>query len=278
MATMMTALNGATAFTATAVPVLGNINKYNASAGAISSTLPPLASQNVGAYCIVEKDSTDLTYNTATFTTTSGDFFDDTISTTLILNVPGEKRQLQVVSISGTKYWKVTNESLIKHGLAAAAAQVSVTNTTTATDVTPSWTLPAGKLAAGSAFRIKLKGTVQVTSTSGTLTFTPYIQGTALAQTAVMATQTSAAGPVAFTLEFDISVRTTGSSGTAIATPWGIVNFTTPAYLTSTSASTTTVNTTSAASSNVIKVQATWGTANAANSLLVQTATIERVI
>ena len=56
-------------------------------------------------------------------------------------------------------------------------------------------------------------GTVQVQATSGTLTFKPYIGGTA-AQTPTWPPRGSAAGPVAFWLETYVSVSTTGTSGT----------------------------------------------------------------
>jgi hypothetical protein len=111
---------------------------------------------------------------------------------------------------------------------------------------------------------------------SSTLTFTPLVVNTALAQTCQMPSQGSALGPVAFDLRYTITIRTSGSSGTAIAKPFGVINFSTPLYLFSTSASTTTVNTTST-SVPTIGLNAQWGAANASNSLLVDIATIERI-
>lgn len=275
MTTLATVLSGAPAISTATAPALGNINSYNASGGALAVTLPALSTLNVGASCVVEKALADATFNAVTFTATSGDTFDD-LTTARFLVQPGSKHALQVISISGVKYWKVTSSTFLPGVLKTLASELVLATSTTATDII-SVTLPIGVLAAGSTFRIKLKGTVQVQATSGTLTFTPFLQGTALAQTAQLPSQGSAAGPVAFTQEFDITVRTTGATGTAIATPWGVVNLATPVYLASTSTSTTTVDTSAAAASNVLKVQAQWATSSATNSLKVETATIERI-
>ncbi|WP_044109865.1 hypothetical protein [Mycobacterium canetti] len=276
MTTLATILVGADVITANTAPSTGTINRYNASGGALSVTLPALEGLNVGANFIIEKDTHDTTYNSITFTRNGGDTFDDG-STSVALTLPGEKLTIQVIAVNGTKYWKVTNASQPKSGLHAVPAQIALANSNTMTTIIAT-NLPAGKLAVGSTYRVKLMGTVQVKSTSGTLTFTPYLQGTALAATAQMASQVSAAGPVGFVLEFLITVRAVGASGSAIAKPWGTINFSTPLNLTSTSTSTTTVNTTAAAGSNEVAVKAQWATADVSNSLLVETATIERII
>jgi hypothetical protein len=256
---------------------MGTINSYNCASGALSPTLPALAGLNVGASCIVEKYQLDGTLNSVTVGVAGADTFDDG-ATNVVISVPGDKVTLQVVTVTGTKYWKRTNWSQWPRtgGLTALTSQFSLTNSTTSTPVI-SWTIPAGMLAAGSTFRVNLKGTVQTLATSGTLTFTPILQGVSLAQTAQMPSQVVNAAS-GFTLEFIISVRTTGASGTAIAEPWGQINFGTPVILTSTSAAATTVNTSAAASTNNVAVNAQWATASASNSLLVQTAVIERVI
>ena len=109
-ATAAILLNGATAITTATAPTLGNINSYNASGSALSITLPPLSTLNVGAHCIIEKNAADTSTNAITFTTNGADTFDDA-STSVTLMATLEKRTLQVVLISGTKYWKVTNFS-----------------------------------------------------------------------------------------------------------------------------------------------------------------------
>lgn len=275
MTILLTALQAAAVLTANTAPTMGNVNRYNASSATLTPTLPVLSTLNVGATAVVEKDTLDASFNPVTFTAAGSDTFDDG-SLAFALVRGGEKRNIQVVSIGGTKYWKVTGgfSAPAGGGIAAAAAQVSLSNSTTLTQVIG--TNAPVPLNVAATYRIQLSGTVQVASSSGTLTFTPLVVGTALAQTCQMPTQGSAAGPVAFELRYVITVRTTGTSGTVIAKPFGLINFSTPFYLTSTSASTTTINTAST-SIPIIGLQAQWATANASNILLVDIATIERI-
>jgi hypothetical protein len=270
--------NGAAAISTATAPTLGNINTYNASGGALAVTLPALSGCNVGASAWLEKSILDTTYNTVTFTANGSDTFDDG-STSLVLATPLEKRDLQVVSISGTKYWKAGYGYIPKPGLAANASVFTLSNTTTASTIITT-TLPSASLAAGSMFQITINGAVQTAATSGVLLFTPYIQGTALAQTASMASTTSANAASAFQLQYNIAVRTTGSTGTAIAQPWGQINLATTGvvYLANTGGTANTINTTSSASSTALYVTAQWATASASNILTVQTAAIERLV
>ena len=272
MTTLQTVLNGATTITTAVAPTTGNVNTYNASGGALSVTLPALSGVNVGANMIIEKTAADTTYNAVTFTCAGSDSFDDG-STVVAVNAPGENRWIQAILVGATKYWTVISGRDPKQGLVSNSSQVAVTNTTTSTTLITTSLKPA-QLPAGATYRIRLGGTVQVQATSGTLTFTSAIQGVNLAQTAVMATQGSAT-TAGFWLESVITVRSTGSSGTAIASPYGQINFTTPVQLTSTSSSTTTINTTT---SGNLSISAQWATASATNSLLVNTATIQRVV
>ena len=279
MTTLATVLNGAAVITTATAPTFGNINRYNASSGALAITLPALSGMNVGASCIVEKDALDGTLNAVTFTANSGDTFDDAL-TSVALVQPGSKRQLQVIYISGTKYWKITGGLNPKAVLAALTTEFSLSNSSAASTILTT-NLEAGTLAVGSVYRIKMFGTVKVKATSGTLTFTPFLQNTAL-NTIQLASQTSAEGPVGFVLEIDIVVRATGVSGSAIAHGAGTIRFSTNAQinqlLTTTNTATTTVNTTAAAASTALYVQAQFATADANNVLLVEVATIERVM
>jgi hypothetical protein len=132
------------------------------------------------------------------------------------------------------------------------------------------------QLLAGSAVRIQVFGTIQVQSTSGPLTFTTYVGTNASAETFVMPTQTSAAGPVPFTLDAICVVRTASATGTYVTNGYGRIEFATPVLLTPSSIATAVVDTTVA--SPLIKITATWGTNSATNILKVETATIERVV
>lgn len=267
--------------TSATAPQQGYLNLYNASAGALSVPMPALSSCPDGTNLIVAKDPADTTLNAVTFTRSGSDAFLDG-STSFTLTRPGRQVWLQVVTVAGIKYWAVimAGELNMRGGITTITSQVSVTNTNSAFDII-STTLPAASLFAGSVYKAVLDGEIQTSNVaSSSLTFTPYIQGAALAQTAVIASPGVANAASAFHLEFLIVVRSTGASGTAIAKPRGMANLATTGltHLISTTTSTTTINTTAAASSNVLKVAAQWGAANASNSLLVDIATLERVI
>ena len=154
-------------------------------------------------------------------------------------------------------------------------SQFSLANSTTQTDIV-TMTLGSGVLVVGSTFRIIVKGTIQVVATSGILTFRPYIGANAAAQTFVMPTQGSAAGPVQFWLEADVTVRSTGAGGLYVGGGSGLVIIGGWYPLASTSSSGVTVDTT--VSSPVVKLTAQWATADVANILKIETATIEQVV
>jgi hypothetical protein len=275
---VQTTYTAAAVITANTAPSTGTVNRYNASGGALSITLPALSGLNDGANFVVEKYGGDTTLNAVTFTRAGSDTFDDG-ATSLVLTKPGRSVWLQVVTVSATKYWKavVAGEVNQRGGIAANTAQLALNTSTTLTDVITT-TLPAVSLFAGATYRIRLLGTIRVKATSGTLTFTPYIQNTAL-NTIQMATQTSAEGPVGFALEVMVTVRTTGATGTAIAHGWGHIRFATNTalILTSTNTSTTTIDTTSSATPT-LALKAQWQTSDSTNALAVEIATIERVL
>jgi hypothetical protein len=120
--------NAAAPITANTAPAQGYINRYDATAGNLAITLPALSGVDDGANFIVEKYSADVSANTITFTAAGSDTFDDA-TTTLVLRYADEKRSVQVITVSGTKYWKVTQSS----PPATSAAFVVVGRATTAT-------------------------------------------------------------------------------------------------------------------------------------------------
>lgn len=132
-----------------------------------------------------------------------------------------------------------------------------------------------GALVVGTTYRFIVRGTIQTQTTSGVLTFRVYIGANASTETYVMATQ-AAAGPVAFWLMVDATVRSTGASGTYISSGYGEINFATPAKLTSTTTTTAVVDTTLFLPTT--KLTAQWATSSATNILKVETATIERLL
>lgn len=156
---------------------------------------------------------------------------------------------------------------------AAISAPVVVQNTGTEATLVAT-TLPPGILQAGSTYRLTAMGTIQVTGTSGTLTFKDYMGGTAAAQSPQMASQGTAAGPVSFWLETYAAVNTAGTAGTYVAHGQGEIEFGTRVNLQTGSTGTTAINTVTA---TTLKLTAEWATAAANNILTVSVATIERI-
>ena len=106
MTTFLTALGAAAPITTNAAPQMGMANRYNASGGALSVTLPALAGLTVGANCIIQLDILDTSENGLTVTRNGTDVFDDG-GTGFTLTLAGAQRSLQVVEIDAVKVWKV---------------------------------------------------------------------------------------------------------------------------------------------------------------------------
>lgn len=109
MTTLQTPLIGAAALTSSTDPTIGYRNVYDASSGSLSVTLPALSGLNVGARLSVGKS--DSSVNTVTVTRDGSDTFQDA-STSFVMKVPGERVELQVVSVSSTKYWATVSSHL----------------------------------------------------------------------------------------------------------------------------------------------------------------------
>src|SRR5271166_4902004 len=108
---LTTILSGAAVLTTATAPVMGNINRYNATSGALSVTLPALSGLNPSAWCMIEKYVLDVSANTVTFNCNGADTFDDG-TTSLVIAVSGEKHTLQLIAVAGTTYWKRTTNKV----------------------------------------------------------------------------------------------------------------------------------------------------------------------
>ena len=99
-------LQAQTTATTASTPVLGSTNGYNATAGALSITLPLLSATNSGAYFLLQK--TDSSVNTVTFTCASTDTFDDA-TTSVVLSYSMQLVIVQKVTNVSTlaTYWKI---------------------------------------------------------------------------------------------------------------------------------------------------------------------------
>lgn len=151
------------------------------------------------------------------------------------------------------------------------SAGTALASSTTLTDVSvaPQFVLPANFLQAGSAMRFTAFGTFSNTATPTLLLGIYYggVAGTALAATGATTTTTGATN-WPWRIELTTTVRTVGSSGTAISQ--GFVDLGTSLTAVSripipaTALATVSIDTTAA---KALTVGAQWGTSNASNTL-----------
>jgi len=152
------------------------------------------------------------------------------------------------------------------------AAGTALANSTTLTDISalPNYTLPANFLQNGSALRLTAFGVFSTTVTP-TLLLGFYYGGVAganpLATTGAITTGSGVTN-VPWRLEVVTTVRSTGSSGTAMSQGFCLFGTSVSAAsflpVPNTALATTTIDTTSA---KAITVGAQWGTANASNTV-----------
>jgi hypothetical protein len=158
--------------------------------------------------------------------------------------------------------------------LFSQTADPTVANTTPPTGLfgtgVGSLTLPAGLLTAGSVIRITMTGHY---STTGTPTFTLAVNlgGTELATTGAKSLETAASN-IGWKLEFEIVCRTTGATGTVVAS--GIARFRLDGDFGMVKTTAVTIDTTGTLA---ITAPGTWGTADASNSITTQTAVVEHL-
>lgn len=105
MVSVTTPLSGAAVATTGATPAVGTINTYNATSGNLTATLPTLSGLTVGWRLIVAKSDTSA--NTVTVACAGSDKLVDGTTASIVLAIPLEQRELQVVSIGGTKRWAI---------------------------------------------------------------------------------------------------------------------------------------------------------------------------
>ena len=106
MVDVLTPLTATAALTTNAAPALGKVNRYNASAGAMTVTLPALSGVAAGRVVVVQKDELDTSTNVVTVACAGSDTLDSG-GAVIPLRIPGSQRKLQVVTVGSTKYWKV---------------------------------------------------------------------------------------------------------------------------------------------------------------------------
>lgn len=117
--------------TASTAPAIGQTTYYNATSGNLTPPLPALSGLRVGARLAVRRDPADVSQNTVTLTLPGTDKFYSSSATTATFPLSGEQRELQVISVSGTKYWAPAGSvnpiaSLDQRYLAGASKLVSI--------------------------------------------------------------------------------------------------------------------------------------------------------
>lgn len=145
------------------------------------------------------------------------------------------------------------------------AASTAISNTTTETLFDKYHTIPANSLRPGSLIRVKFQGIATSTNSTDTLTIKLYLGG--LTGTALLSmAATDVANNDVFQGEYELIVRTVGSSGTVVGC--GTFKSIPAAEGTMTVKddilASTTLDTTA---SKVIGVSATWSVASASNSV-----------
>jgi hypothetical protein len=163
----------------------------------------------------------------------------------------------------------------------AIKSDFSLDSTNQAEVAIVSATLPTGALRTGSTFRIVVRGIIDVTANSGSLTFTPYIGTTAAQQKFEMLGRVNDDPVRSFYLTIDATVRTVNSSagnGSYVASGHGRIDFAAaPKVLQTTNITSEQVDTSAVAP--VVKLTAKWGPQAAGTSTLkVPTATIEQIV
>jgi hypothetical protein len=177
----------------------------------------------------------------------------------------------------------------------AVASGTAVANTTTETILFPNVTIPANYLQDGRALRLVMWGSHGTTSTP-TLIFTVRwggVAGTVIAKSTTVTTTSGVGGGASMTApwyaEIIIQTRSNGSSGTLMtnghailytstaATAGTVTNYGMPVPIASGSTGGTTpvAVTCDLTADTALSVTATWGTANAANSIQGHNYTIE---
>lgn len=156
--------------------------------------------------------------------------------------------------------------------LATQTADVTIASTVTETTllgtVVGTLTLPADSLEVGKTVRIVVRGFLSNTGTPN-LTIRAKLGGTEVVGTGAIVTA-SGVSNVGFVATFDITLRTTGGSGTVVAA--GAFEYNNGTIVNAVKTTTTTIDTTG---SLAIDVTAEWGTSSASNTITCQIATIE---
>lgn len=149
-----------------------------------------------------------------------------------------------------------------------ADSGTTVTNTTTETSFGSTATIPANTLKAGDRIRIRSHGITPSTNGTDTLTVKLKIGSSIVFATAAI----DVANNDTWVIDAEVTVRTTGASGTIIASGMGVLGVPTTATARGSGLASTTLDTTAAAT---IDATATWSAASASNQATQRSFTVE---
>lgn len=159
---------------------------------------------------------------------------------------------------------------LIQNGLATtqftmignATVANTVAETTLIGAINGSTVIPSNRLTAGATVRLRLRGVLADTLTP-TIRFRAYLNGTAYIDTGVVAL-VALGGTQSWTMEGEITVRTTGAGGTALGNGHVEFSLATQADMDSLNVAASAIDTTVA---QTVNWTVQWGTANPANTI-----------
>lgn len=151
------------------------------------------------------------------------------------------------------------------------AASTAISNTTTPTDFSLSYTIPANSMKAGDVYRIKGQGIATATNSTDTLAVDLEFGGVDLYTIAAV----DVADNDIFEFQADVLIRTIGASGTLVAHGFaGAFGAAGTATARSRFKASTAIDTTAAA---LVVAEATWSVASASNSCRLDAFTVERL-
>jgi len=152
---------------------------------------------------------------------------------------------------------------------AATAASAAVTTTAVATKFDKSYTFPVNSLYAGDVIRVVAEAIATATNSTDTLTLELMIGSTVIASTGAI----DVANNDSFLFQSDITIRTSGASGTLVATT-NVNTATGNATFKSIILGSTAIDTTA---TQQVAVRATWSSNNAGNSCRLDVFNISRL-
>jgi hypothetical protein len=168
-------------------------------------------------------------------------------------------------------------------GFYSRTSELNVNTSAAETDLVTA-SVPAGLLAVGTTFRIKMWGTIQWQATSGTFVLKVYLGATASGNVLTLVTQTNAGGPFTYEYEALVTVTTAGSGTNGKYVVNQKIQWQTATIANPPVANTASIMTAPSTTANLdttitetIKVTGQFATSSATNIFKVENATIECV-